>query len=101
MASEDWVIRAVRGRQESSREQDITSIRVQLQGGLAQAMAENGYAATSVADIAERAGLTEDQFHEQYPDIETCFLAAYELGNEVLMTTIRDALGPPDLPPLT
>jgi AcrR family transcriptional regulator len=101
MASDDWVIRVARARQESSREQDVTSIRVQLQGGLAQAIAEKGYAATSVADIAERAGVTEQDFHQQYPDIESCFLAAYDLGNEVLMATIQDALCPADLPPLT
>ena len=74
---------------------------MQLQGGLATAMAENGFAATSIADIAERAGVATEEFHRQYPDIESCFLAAYDLGNEVLLTTIEDALGPADLPPLT
>ncbi|MEK6252730.1 MAG: TetR/AcrR family transcriptional regulator [Actinomycetota bacterium] len=100
MASDDWVLRLVRGRQQLSREQDVTSARVQLLDGLARAMAENGYARTSVADIAARAGFTSDEFYAQFADIESCFLAAYDLGIEVLATTVQDSLGSADRPPL-
>jgi AcrR family transcriptional regulator len=100
MASDDWVLRLVRGRQQLSREQDVTSARVQLLDGLARAMAENGYARTSVDDIAARAGLTSDEFYAQFADIESCFLAAYDLGIEVLATTVQDSLGSADRPPL-
>ncbi len=100
MPSDDWVLRLVRGRQQHSREHDVTSARVRLLDGLARAVAENGYARTSVDDIAARAGLTSDEFYAQFADIESCFLAAYDLGIEILATTAEDSIGSADRPPL-
>ena len=55
-------------------------------------VAEKGYAATTVADIVARAGVSRRTFYEQFPDKEACFLAAYDTGVEVVLVTIREAI---------
>jgi len=100
MLTDDWVLRLERGRQQHSREEVVTSQRVQLMDAMAKAVAENGIARTSVTDVTARAGLSEGVFHEQFQDLESCLLAAYDLGVEVLATTIQDDIGSLDRPPL-
>lgn len=100
MITDDWVLRLERGRQQHSREEVVTSQRVQLMDAMAKAVAENGIARTSVTDVTARAGLSEGVFHEQFQDLESCLLAAYDLGVEVLATTIQDDIGSLDRPPL-
>jgi len=98
MASDDWVLRLVRGRQQLSREQDVTSARVQLLDAMAKEVAENGYAGITADAIAARAGTSSEVFHQHFQDTESCFMAAYDLGVEVLATTLEDALGSPESP---
>jgi AcrR family transcriptional regulator len=100
MPADDWVLRLVRSRYQLSREHDVTSQRVQLIDAMARAVAEKGYARASVADITAHAGVSEQVFREQFQDMESCFLATYDLGVEVLATAVEDDLGPPDRPPL-
>jgi AcrR family transcriptional regulator len=100
MLADDWVIRIVRGRQEVGREQTVTSQRVQLLDAMAKEVAENGYAGITAERIAARAGTSSEVFRQHFQDTESCFLAAYDLGIEVLATTVQDSLGSPDSPPL-
>ena len=47
---------------------------------MAHVVAEKGYAASTVADVVERAGVSRRTFYEQFADKEACFLAAYDAG---------------------
>jgi AcrR family transcriptional regulator len=47
---------------------------------MTDAVAENGYAETSVADVIARAGVSRRTFYEHFSDKEDCFLAAYDMG---------------------
>jgi AcrR family transcriptional regulator len=100
MHADDWVQRLVRGRQGASREQGATSQRIELIDALARVVARDGYANTSVDSVVAQAGVSSEIFYQQFQDLESCFLAAYDLGVEVMSTTIQDGIGPPDKPPL-
>jgi AcrR family transcriptional regulator len=93
MLTEDWALRLERHRQQVSREEVVTSQRVRLIDAMAKAVAENGIASTSVSDVTARAGLPEEVFYAHFQDQESCFLAAYDLGVEVLATTVQDDIG--------
>ena len=68
------------GRHGLSREAVVASQRARLIDAMAQVVAEKGYAATTVADVVERAGVSRRTFYEQFDDKEACFLAAYDAG---------------------
>lgn len=59
---------------------------------MASVVTEKGYAATTVADVVERAGVSRRTFYEQFEDKESCFLAAYDLGLAVVLERIRAAV---------
>jgi len=46
--------------------------------GMAETVAEHGYAATPVAEVLKAAGVSRRTFYEQFADKEDCFLAAYD-----------------------
>ncbi len=58
---------------------------------VADAVAENGYAATSVADIIARAGVSRKTFYEHFADKEACFLASYDTGAQAIFQAMADA----------
>ena len=68
------------GRHGLSREAVVASQRARLIDAMAHVVAEKGYAATTVADVVERAGVSRRTFYEQFDDKEACFLAAYDAG---------------------
>ncbi len=61
---------------------------------MAAAVAEKGYAETTVSDVVDRAGVSRRTFYEQFPDKEACFLAAYDTGVEIVLGAIRRAVEP-------
>lgn len=63
-----------------------------LLDGLAKAIAEKGYAATTIADIVRHARVSKRTFYENFADKEACFLASYRAVTERLMTTITYAV---------
>jgi AcrR family transcriptional regulator len=73
------------GRHRLSRETVQQSQRGRLLFAIAQVVAEKGYAATTVADIVERASVSRSTFYEQFPDKEACFLAAFHFGAEFVL----------------
>jgi AcrR family transcriptional regulator len=89
-----------RGRHGLSRDQVLASQRGRMLDALCHAVAEKGYARTSVADVIERAGVSRETFYEHFTDKEDCFLAAYELASATLREAIASALPPESADPL-
>jgi len=100
MHADDWVQRLVRGRHQTSREHGATSQRLELIDAMARVVARDGYASASVDAVAAQAGVSSEVFYQQFQDLESCFLAAYDLGVEVMSTTVQDGIGSADRPPL-
>jgi AcrR family transcriptional regulator len=80
------------GRHGLTRETVVASQRGRLIDAMVEVVAEKGYAATTVADVVERAGVSRRTFYEQFTDKETCFLAAYDLGLAVVVGRIKGAV---------
>jgi AcrR family transcriptional regulator len=86
------------GRHGLTREAVVASQRGRLVEAMAQVVAEKGYAATTVADVVERAGVSRRTFYEQFADKETCFLAAYDVGLSVVLARIQGAVEATPMP---
>jgi AcrR family transcriptional regulator len=56
-----------------------------------QIVAAKGFAATTVADLTKRAGISRTTFYELFADKEACFLAAYDNAVDVLVRRISVA----------
>ena len=59
---------------------------------MTQAVAEKGYAGTTVADVVRIAGVSRRTYYEQFEDKEHCFLEAYRAGAGRVIEEIFDAL---------
>jgi AcrR family transcriptional regulator len=66
------------GRHTLPREFVVSSQRDRLLDAMAEACAEHGYAAVSVAEVVRRAQVSRSAFYELVRDKEGCFLAAYD-----------------------
>jgi AcrR family transcriptional regulator len=80
-----------RGRHAAAREIVLASQRGRLLEAMAQCVAEHGYAATTVAHVIARAGVSRKTFYEHFTDKRACFLAAWEVGNEILLDQVLAA----------
>ncbi|MBS1869175.1 MAG: TetR/AcrR family transcriptional regulator [Actinobacteria bacterium] len=80
-----------RGRHAAAREVVLASQRGRLLEAMAQCVAEQGYAATTVAQVIARAGVSRKTFYEHFADKRACFLAAWEVGNEILLAQVLAA----------
>jgi AcrR family transcriptional regulator len=80
------------GRHRLTREAVVASQRGRLIDAVAGAVAAKGYAATTVADIVERAGVSRSTFYEQFDDKEAAFIAAYDVGAEVVLGRLAEAI---------
>jgi AcrR family transcriptional regulator len=89
-----------RGRHGLSRNEVLASQRGRMLDAICQAVAQKGYAQTSVADVIERAGVSRETFYEHFADKEECFLAAYDLASVRLQEAIADAVSDEDADPL-
>ena len=72
-----------RGPHGLAREEVLASQRGRMLTAISEAVAEKGYAATTVADVVGRAGVSRKTFYELFSSKEDCFLATYDvlLGN--------------------
>jgi AcrR family transcriptional regulator len=61
-----------------------------LTEAMVHVVAEQGYAATAVADVLKAAGISRRTFYELFADKEDCFLAAYDDGVETLSDAIAE-----------
>jgi len=80
-----------RGRHAAAREVVLASQRGRLLEAMAQCVAEHGYAATTVAQVIARAGVSRKTFYEHFADKRACFLAAWEVGTEILLEQVLAA----------
>jgi AcrR family transcriptional regulator len=86
---ERW--RPPRGRHGLPPEVVARSQRDRLLEATMQIVAEKGYAATTVADLTKRAGISRTTFYELFADKEACFLAAYDNAVDALVRRISNA----------
>jgi len=77
-----------RGPHRLTRETVIESQRGRMIEAIAVAVADKGYAATTVGDVVSGAGVSRKTFYEHFTDKEDCFLAAWDTGVQVLFDAI-------------
>jgi AcrR family transcriptional regulator len=79
------------GRHRLTRDEVTASQRGRLLLAVAQAVAEKGYAATTVGDVVERASVSRRTFYEQFPSMEACFLAAFDTAVDLVLGRMAEA----------
>jgi AcrR family transcriptional regulator len=72
--------------------------RARLIAGMAEAAAEKGYAATTIADVVARAQVSRRTFYEHFADKEACFLATFDAVSDLTMAVIAQAVGDDERP---
>jgi AcrR family transcriptional regulator len=87
------------GRHGLPRELVAENQRERLLNGVVEAVAEDGYNATTIGAITAAAGISRRTFYEHFKDKEGCFLAAYEMidthvRGSMLTAAERSAAGP-------
>jgi AcrR family transcriptional regulator len=70
----------------------LASQRGRLLEAMATCVAEQGYAATTVAQVIARAGVSRKTFYEHFRDKEHCFLAMYDTGIAFVVGRLTEAL---------
>jgi len=83
-----------------SREDVARSQRGRILRAVAESVAAKGYAATSVADVIARAGVSRSTFYELYDGKESAFLDAYsgfELVHRQLLESFRAGQSPAEM----
>jgi AcrR family transcriptional regulator len=81
-----------RGRHAAARSIVLASQRGRLIEAMASCVAREGYADTTVAQVIARAGVSRKTFYEHFNDKQSCFLAAWELGTDVLIAQMVEAV---------
>jgi AcrR family transcriptional regulator len=74
----------------------IRSQRTRILQAIAETTAEHGYAAATVAQVIERAGVSSATFYELFHDKEDCFLAAVREIIAQATTVVTEAYGRQD-----
>jgi AcrR family transcriptional regulator len=77
------------GRHGLPREFVARNQRERLIAGLAEAVAENGYAGTTIAHITRHAAVSRRTFYEHFNSKDECFVAAYD----TVMTELNRRVG--------
>lgn len=83
--------RLPRGRHGLPRSFVVRSQRERLVTAIAEVVSERGYAAMTVADVVERAGVSRRTFYEHFDDKEDSLLQAYDMAFEQLMEGLTAA----------
>jgi AcrR family transcriptional regulator len=68
--------------------------RRRLLRGMAHAVAEKGYADTTIADVVREASVSRRTFYEHFRDKAECFVALYEAASRNALQVLRDAIQP-------
>ncbi len=90
--------RLPRGRHDLSREQVEADQRLRILTAFAAAMADDGYARTSVAAVLRRAGVSRETYYRLFDDKLDGFLAAFDLVGEVLVADLESSVSGPGAP---
>lgn len=73
---------------------DNNNHRRRLLDAMAQAVAEKGYGAVTIADLAAEARVSKRSFYEQFRDKADCFIALYEMASLQSLKVLREAIDP-------
>jgi AcrR family transcriptional regulator len=71
-----------------------TPHRSRLLEGMAHAVAEKGYADTTIADIVREASVSRRTFYEHFATKAECLIALYEAASHNALQVLRDAIDP-------
>lgn len=69
--------------------------RSRLLEGMAVAVARNGYAETTIADIVREASVSRRTFYEHFAAKADCLVALYEAASHNALQVLRDAIARP------
>lgn len=69
----------------------VRSQRERLLEAMVRVAAAKGYEATTIADVAEFAGVSDEAFHKLFASKEECFLEAYDAVIDVLVAHVASA----------
>jgi AcrR family transcriptional regulator len=76
-----------------SRDDVARNQRARMYGGMIEAVADRGYARTTVAHVIGLAGVSRRAFYEQFANKEACFLATYDIVVAGARKKVLDAWG--------
>ena len=79
------------GRHGFSREQVAHHQRERLIAGLAEAVAQKGYAGITIADVVRKAKVSRRVFYANFESKEECFLAAFDVVVDHLRELVAEA----------
>jgi AcrR family transcriptional regulator len=68
--------------------------RGRLLRGMAQAVADKGYADTTIGDIVREASVSRRTFYEHFRDKAECLIALYEAASRNALRVLREAIDP-------
>jgi AcrR family transcriptional regulator len=89
--------RLPRGPHSLSREEVAANQRARVMAAMIELVGEHGYAATTVAEVIARAGVSRKAFYEHFANKDECFLATYDMivadGFERVTAASREAGG--------
>ena len=74
-----------------SREQVAANQRLRILLATIDVVGEQGYAASTIVDVAARAGVSRKSFYAQFASKRECFLATYDLVSAEGMRRVQDA----------
>lgn len=84
------------GRHGLPREFVVHNQRERLIAGLAEAIAENGYAGTTIGHITRHAAVSRRTFYEHFSSKDECFVVAYDTVMTELRKRVRTAFDQED-----
>jgi AcrR family transcriptional regulator len=83
--------RLPRGRHGLSATYVADNQRARILVGVAEVVADKGYAAMSVEDIVRRSGVSRRTFYDQFRDKRSAFFASFDVLNEQVLTATTTA----------
>jgi AcrR family transcriptional regulator len=81
-----------RGPHSLTREEVAESQRARLMAALTELLAESGYAAVTIGELARRASVSRGAFYEHFADKEACLLAAYDHFAGTLLAAMTEGI---------
>jgi AcrR family transcriptional regulator len=88
--------RLPRGRHRLSASYVADNQRARILVGVAEVVADKGYAAMSVEDIVRRSGVSRRTFYDQFRDKRSAFFASFDVLNERVLTSTTAAFASTD-----
>ena len=83
--------RAAAGGLGRARGTPAALVRARIFDAITRAVAEKGYAATTVSDVTARSRISRRTFYENFAGKEDCFLLAYESASQATLRSIAAA----------